>query len=156
MSRAFIKESDGTEVFEDLPDRAISPYPNYVTSEGLAKIEDQLSRLHSEYALAQKTNNRASLARISRDLRYWISRRSNAQLFKPSNDTSYVHFGSTVTIARDDDRRQTFRIVGEDEADPKQGTLSHISPLGSALIGKRLGDIVHIGPNHAQIIEIAP
>ena len=40
-----------------------------------------------------------------------------------------IRFGGTVTIRRDDGREQTFRIVGEDEADPSRGTLSHASPL---------------------------
>jgi transcription elongation GreA/GreB family factor len=65
-----------------------------------------------------------------------------------------VHFGSTVTIERDG-RRQTFRIVGEDEADPAQGTLSYVSPLARALTGKGVGDVVHVGNSDAEILAIA-
>jgi transcription elongation GreA/GreB family factor len=66
-----------------------------------------------------------------------------------------VHFGSTVTIVRDDGRRQTFRIVGEDEADPTRGTLSHVSPVARALFGKEVGDIIQAGQTNAEIVEIA-
>jgi transcription elongation GreA/GreB family factor len=66
-----------------------------------------------------------------------------------------VHFGSTVTIVRNDGRRQTFRIVGEDEADPARGTLSHVSPLARALFGKELGDTAKVAQSEAEIVEIA-
>jgi transcription elongation GreA/GreB family factor len=65
-----------------------------------------------------------------------------------------VAFGTTVTIARDDGRRQTWRIVGEDEADPTRGTLSYVSPVARALMGKRVGDTVRAGKSDAEIIAI--
>jgi transcription elongation GreA/GreB family factor len=60
-----------------------------------------------------------------------------------------------VTIVRNDGRRQTFRIVGEDEADPARGTLSHVSPLARALFGKELGDTAKVAQSEAEIVEIA-
>ena len=65
-----------------------------------------------------------------------------------------MRFGHTVTIARDDGRKQTFCIVGEDEADPARGSLSHISPLARALFGKRIGDVVGVGNGEAEILKI--
>ena len=53
-----------------------------------------------------------------------------------------MHFGSTVTIEREDGGRQTFRIVGEDEADPAKGSIAYVAPLAQALTGKRAGDVV--------------
>lgn len=155
MSSAFVKESEGGEAFEDLPDRPISPHPNFVTPEGLALIEATLARLHEEHAAAQAANDRAALARTTRDLRYWTSRRATAQVVKAPSDAREVHFGSTVTIERDDGRRQTFRLVGEDEADPAKGTLSYVSPLARALTGKQVGDLVHVGPSDARITAIS-
>jgi transcription elongation GreA/GreB family factor len=152
MSRAFVKESDGGE--EDLPDRPISPHPNLVTPEGLARIEATQAQLHHEHAAAQAAEDRAALARIGRDLRYWTARRASAQLVPPPSDNAEVHFGSTVTIARDDGRQQTWRIVGEDEADPARGTLSHVSPVARALMGKAVGDVVRAGNSDAEIISI--
>ena len=75
-------------------------------------------------------------------------------MIPPPADASVVRFGSTVTIARDDGREQVWRIVGEDEADPKRGTLSHVAPLAQALIGKAVGDTVPIGDGEAEIVAI--
>jgi transcription elongation GreA/GreB family factor len=88
-------------------------------------------------------------------LRYWTARRATAQLVPAPSDRSKVHFGSTVTIVRNDGRRQTFRIVGEDEADPARGTLSHVSPLARALFGKQVGDTIEVAQKEAEIVEIA-
>jgi transcription elongation GreA/GreB family factor len=153
MSRAFVKEPDGGEAFEELPDRPLSPHPNIVTPDGLALIETTLTRLHQDYAAAQAAGDRAALARAARDLRYWTSRRMSAQVAPPPADTAQVQFGSTVTVARGG-RRQTFRIVGEDEADPARGTLSYVSPLARALMGKALGDILEVGGAEVEIVAI--
>jgi transcription elongation GreA/GreB family factor len=155
MSRAFIKEPDGDDVFEDLPDRPISEYPNLVTPEGLAGIDAELARLHREHAAAQAKNDRATLARVGRDLRYWTTRRSSAELASGPVGHDRVQFGSTVTIERDDGRKATYRIVGEDEANPMQGTLSFVSPLARAISGKQVGDVVKAGDAEAEIIEIS-
>jgi transcription elongation GreA/GreB family factor len=154
MSRAFVKERDG-EVIDDLPDRAVSEHPNFVTAQGLALIEDELSRAHAEYAKAQADNDRAALARTGRDLRYWTARRSTAQVIAPPHNATEVHFGATVTLEREDGCKQTWRIVGEDEADPAKGTISHVSPLARALYGKRVGDVLQAGQNEAEIVAIA-
>ena len=155
MSRAFVKEADGADAVETLPERPISGHPNFVTAEGLAKIESELDHVHREHAQAQAANDRATLARTARDLRYWTSRRTTAQVISPPLAGGEVQFGSTVTIERDDGRRQTFRIVGEDEADPARGTLSHAAPLARALFGKSVGDGVKAGQSDAEIVEIA-
>src|SRR6185436_19887649 len=139
MSSAFVKEPEGGEAFEDLPDRPIPPHPNFVTPEGLAEIEAELERLHREHAAAQAADDKAALSKTSRDLRYWTARRNSAQVVQPPQDAAEVHFGSTVTIERDG-RQQTFRIVGEDEADPSRGTLSYVAPLARALTGKGVGE----------------
>jgi transcription elongation GreA/GreB family factor len=153
MSRAFVKElEDGVE---ELPERPISPHPNLVTAEGLAHIEAEVARLQQEHAAAHAANDRTALARAARDLRYWTARRATAQLVPAPSDQSKVHFGSTVAIVRNDGRHQTFRIVGEDEADPARGTLSHVSPLARALFGKELGDTVKVAQSEAEIVEIA-
>jgi transcription elongation GreA/GreB family factor len=153
MSRAFVKDQD--EPVDELPDRPISPHPNLVTAEGLAQITAELERAQQAHAAAQIASDRGALARTARELRYWTSRRATAQLVPPPSDAAQVHFGSTVSILRDDGRRQTFRIVGEDEADPAQGTLSHVSPLARALFGKSVGDTIRAGQSEAEIVEIA-
>jgi transcription elongation GreA/GreB family factor len=79
---------------------------------------------------------------------------ATARIVLNSDETTHVRFGSAVTILRDDGREQTFRIVGEDEANPSRGTISHGSPLGRALLGKRVGDTVKAGNGEAQIKSI--
>jgi len=155
MSSAFVKEPEGGEAFEDLPDRPISPHPNFVTPEGLAMMEAALERLHREHAEAQAADDKAALSRSSRDLRYWSARRNSAQVVTPPSDATEVHFGSTVTIEREDGRRQTFRLVGEDEADPAKGTIPYVAPVAKALTGKRVGDVVQAGASEATIVAIA-
>ena len=154
MSRAFVKEPDGAEAFEELPDRPISEHPNLVTPQGLARIEETLTRLHEQHAQAQAAGDRAALAGVGRDLRYWTARRSTAQPMPAPEQTDKVQFGSTVTIVRDDGRRQTFRIVGEDEAEPAEGTLSYVSPVARALLNKAVGDVIQAGSGEAEIVEI--
>ena len=151
MSRAFVKEPDGAEA-QELPDRPISEHPNLVTPQGLAQIEDTLTRLHEQHA--QAAGDRAALASVGRDLRYWTARRSTAQVMPAPDATGKVQFGSTVTIVRDDGRRQTWRIVGEDEAEPSEGTLSYVSPVARALLNKAVGDVITAGSGEAEIVEI--
>lgn len=154
MSKAFTKEPDGDELPDELPDRPVSSH-NFVMPKGLELIEAELARLHLEHAAALADNDRARLAKTNRDLRYWTSRRATAQVVEAPRDASEVHFGSTVTILRDDGRRQTYRIVGEDEADPALGTLSYVSPVAQALMGKQQGEIVQAGTAEAEIVAIA-
>ena len=154
MSKAFTKEPETGDVYDDLPDRPVSPH-NLVTPKGLEMIEAELARLHLEHAAAQDANDRALLAKTNRDLRYWTSRRATAQVMEAPKDAKEVHFGSTVTILREDGRRQTYRIVGEDEADPSAGTLSYVSPVAQALMGKQVGDVAEAGAAEAEIVEIS-
>ena len=151
MSRAFVKETD--EVPE-LPDRPVSEHPNLVTARGLARIEAEVERQGKALAEAQAAGDREKLAAAQRELRYWTARRATAEVEPPPTDCAQVRFGCRVTIARDDGRTQTFRIVGEDEADPAAELLSYVAPLARALIGKEVGDTVKAGQSEAEILKI--
>ena len=132
MSVAFTKESDLEATAADLPDRPIPLHPNLVTPQGLALLEKALEEAKAAYAAAQMAGgieaDRTAMARATRDLRYYGARRASAQLSEGS-EPGVVSFGDTVTFDRDDGRRQTFRIVGDDEADPAVGAVSYVSPL---------------------------
>lgn len=153
MSRAFVKDTDADAV-EDLPDRPVSDYPNDVTAAGLAQIEAAVAAAQGAHGAAQATGDRAAMAQAARDIRYWSARRATARVVPDAEDTTQVRFGSTVSIVRNDGREQSFRIVGEDEADPSRGTLSHASPLARALFGKKVGDVVPAGSGEAEIVAI--
>ena len=153
MSRAFVKDHD-SDYLEDVADRPISDHPNDVTEAGLKQIEAALEAAGEAYAKAQASADRSALAAAARDLRYWTARRASARVIAAPSDFSEVRFGTSVTILRDDGREQTFRIVGEDEADPAHGSISHVSPLARAMFGKRVGDVVAAGTGEAEIIRI--
>jgi|SRR5215217_462386 len=158
MSVAFTKEEDYESVAANLPDRPVSSHPNLVTPEGLAAIETELASARAAYASAQGgdvKDDRTAMARATRDLRYWSARRGNAQLIEPTRNEGVVRFGGTVSIEREDGRRQTWRIVGEDEADPAAGSVSYISPLGQALLGKSVGDEAVVAGGAVEIVAVS-
>ena len=147
MSVAFTKEESAETASETaLPDRAISPHPNLVTEAGLESLKLQLEEARVAYEAAnaiEDVNERRRQAAIPlRDLRYFAERVRTAQLVPNAASTDTVAFGSTVIFVRDDGRRQKYRIVGEDEADPKAGSISYVSPVARILAGKTVGDVV--------------
>lgn len=158
MAVAFTREEDYEAQAADLPDRPVSPHPNLVTASGLAAIEAALAEARAAYAAAQAEGgvaaDRTAMARATRDLRYWSSRRASAQLTEPEPEPDRVQFGRTLDIERDDGRRQTWRIVGEDEADPAQGRISYVSPLARALLGKHVGDSAVVGDGEVEVIGV--
>jgi transcription elongation GreA/GreB family factor len=159
MSVAFTREEDYEAAAADLPDRPISPHPNLVTPEGLAQIEAALAAARAAYAAAQAEGgvktDRTAMARATRDLRYWSARRGSAQLVgPPPAGAETVQFGAAVTFEREDGRRQTFRIVGEDEADPAKGSVSYVSPLARALLGKGVGEAAVVAGGEIEVTAI--
>lgn len=152
MSRAFVREDAG--LTEGLPDRRISSHPNEVTQQGLMHLEAMLNEAREAHAAALDAQDLDAMARASRDVRYWNTRRASARVVPNPTDTTQVRFGSTVSIRRGDGRVQTFRIVGEDEADPARGTISQVSPLARALMGKCVGDVTKFGTSEVEIQAI--
>ncbi len=159
MAVAFTREEDYEAQAANLPDRPMSPHPNLVTASGLAAIEAELAAARAAYAAAQTGGgiaaDRTAMARATRDLRYWSSRRASAQLTEPTGEPGTVQFGRTVTIERGDGRRQTWRVVGEDEADPAHGSVSYVSPLARALMGKREGDVATVNGAEVEITSVS-
>lgn len=158
MSVAFTREEDLEATAADLPDRPVSPHANLVTPEGLAAIESALAAARAAYSAAQARGeietDRTAMARATRDLRYWSARRASAQPVAIAPADGRVRFGGSVALERDDGRTQTWRIVGEDEADPATGSVSHISPLAVALTGKRVGDTAVIAGREVEITAV--
>lgn len=158
MSVAFTKEESAETASESvLPDRPIPPGLNLVTATGLKALESELAVARSAYEAAQAIEDINERRRQSavplRDIRYLSERLRTAQLV-PATDAETVAFGSRVTFSRDDGRVQTYRIVGEDEADPKAGTISHASPIAQALLGKSVDDVATLRDQELEIIRI--
>ncbi len=159
MSVAFTKEDSAETASETvLPERPIPQGPNLVTEGGLAALQQQLAEAQEAYATALRIDDvnerRRQAASPYRDIRYLTERVRTAQVMPAPSTNAEVAFGSMVTFERDDGRIQTYRIVGEDEADPRSGSISFASPVGRALIGKSVGDEASIGNASVEIIRI--
>ncbi|MBP1873997.1 transcription elongation GreA/GreB family factor [Ensifer adhaerens] len=160
MSVAFTKEESAETAAETLlPDRPVSPHPNLVTQAGLKALEEQQREARAAYdatsGIDDVNERRRQAAGPLRDLRYLAERLRTAELVSAPTSTDVVAFGSTVTFCRDDGRVQTYRIVGEDEADPKTGSISYVSPVAKVLMGKGVGDVATVGGQELEITAIA-
>ena len=159
LSVAFTKEESAETASETLlPDRPISPRPNLVTEAGLQALQAQLQDARAAYEAAQRIEDVNEKRRQSavplRDARYLTERLRTAQVVPAPASTDTVAFGSTVTFSRADGRVQTYRIVGEDEADPKAGSISFVAPVAKSLMGKAVGDVVGSGAQEIEILSI--
>ncbi len=147
-----------------------------MTAEGLTRLEEELRHLKntarpeviraiaearehgdlSENAEYHAARDRQSFieGRVG-ELEEKISRAEVIDVKKLSGKT--VMFGATVTlIDEDSEEKLTYQIVGEDEADVKQGRLAVTAPLSRAIIGKKVGDVVEVvTPKGEKAYEIA-
>ena len=162
MSRAFVKGSDDN-VEDDLPERPLSPHPNYVTANGLAQLQARVQELQQarDRLAAEEDNSLAKqkLLEVKRDLRYFQARLESAILVDPAaQPRDEAHFGAVVEVDGEDGKRHQFVMVGEDEADVASAKISWSSPLGKSLIGAKVGDTVvwqrPAGDTELEIISI--
>ena len=124
MSRAFTKEQDDVYA-EPLIDLHVAGEPVPVTLAGRTMLEEQLAR-------AESPTERRRLGKLLADL----------VVVEPPADRTIVAFGATVDVRAEAIGRRRFTIVGADEANVASGSVSAISPLGTALLGGRAGDVV--------------
>jgi transcription elongation GreA/GreB family factor len=155
MSRAFTREEDSENAIAGIGERPISPHRNLVTERGLVQIEDNLTDLRDILAKAERKADRERIAVVSRDLRYWTARRESAELSVPEPGSDQVRFGMGVTLESDDGKKVHWKIVGEDEADPSKGSISHVSPMAVALFGKKVGDIASVNGKEWEIVKLS-
>ena len=88
-------------------------------------------------------------------MRYFAARVRTAQVVTNPTSTDTVAFGSRVTFRRHDGRVQKYRIVGEDEADPKSGSISFVSPVARLLMGRAVGEVAGTSDQELEIISIS-
>jgi transcription elongation factor GreA len=146
-----------------------------MTSDGYSRLVDEIKRLKSieRPAIIRAIAEARTHGDLSENAEYHAARErqsfiegrlmeledkvARAEVIDISKlSGSVVKFGATVTLADEEtDEEQTFRIVGEDEADIKDGRLSVSSPLARALIGKGKGDSVEVStPRGAKSYEV--
>src|ERR1700752_2033986 len=154
MGKAFTKESDAEgDEHNHAPEEAEHPElvgaKNYITPGGLQRLRDErrflLTRerraVTAVVAWAASNGDRSEnadyqygkrrLREIDRRLRYLMQRLEKAQIVDPTRQTmrDRVLFGATVTYVDETDTERTVTIVGSDEADMAQGTISLTSPV---------------------------
>ncbi len=147
----------------------------YLTPEGKERLERELERLKKEGRQAVADNLRRAIEEgdLSENFGYTESKReqamlegrileisavlANAQVVQP-HDGEHARIGSTVTVAESGRSPERYQIVGPAEADPRQGRISHESPLGKALLGHKSGDHVEArtpgGVLHFEILAV--
>ncbi len=154
----------------------MSEQPIYVTRDGLKKLEDELEYLRTvkRAQVAQRLHDAMGEGDIDENAEYDDAKNEqsfvegriltletmikNAVLIQEGKHRDQVMLGSTVTIVEDGGEPETYHLVGSAEADPRRGRISNQSPLGRALLGKRVGDTVTVsapaGMLSFQIIAI--
>ena len=90
-----------------------------------------------------------------RDMGYFAARVRTFQVIADPTSTDTVALGSTVRFSRGDERVQKYRIVGEDEADPKAGSISLVAPVAKLLMDKAVGDVVGVSGQELEILAIS-
>ena len=131
MSKAFTsEETPDTAPLVRPPPRLAPGEVRYVTPEGQAELRELLGRLRTaaDPRAAQVEETLAVLTVLGPE----------------ATPDGQAGFGCYVTVEHEDGTRDTWRIVGPDEADPRRGRVSAHSPVGRALIGRLKGEEVEV------------
>ncbi|HEU4438866.1 MAG TPA: transcription elongation factor GreA [Methylomirabilota bacterium] len=126
----------GYDRLRDEVERLKKERPSIVRAIAEARAHGDLSE-NAEYHAARERQGFVE-ARIT-DLEAKVS---TAEVIDPPTSGHRVTFGSTVKLEDEDGKQATYQIVGSDEAEPKRGLISVMSPLARTLIGKKVGDRV--------------
>ncbi|SFK45447.1 transcription elongation factor GreB [Methylocapsa palsarum] len=178
MSKAFTRETGTDDDLDDEIDE-IDALPagtkNYITPEGMARLQAEFARLHqverpevvATVSWAAGNGDRSEngdyiygkrrLREIDRRMRFLRKRMEIAEIVDPARQTNrrQVFFGATVRYINPRDEEKTIRIVGVDEARSDLGEVSWISPIARALLKGREGDEVEVRtPKGVEKIEI--
>lgn len=163
MSRAFVKEPDGDQALEDLPEIPQSPHPNYVTPTGFEALERRLAALAEERTRLRgspaRIGQKLSLAELDRQIRFVEGRLERAIVTDPARQPrDRVCFGAWVRAMSAEGETLEWSIVGEDEAEVEAGRISWVSPAARALLGASVGDVVTwerpVGDTELEILSI--
>ena len=137
----------------------MAEHPVPLTKDGLAKIQQELEQLKHvrRPQVAERIRESKELASTQNNAEYDDAK--NEQAFvegriltletliqdaviideEQAHHASQVQIGSTVSVTNAEGKKQEFNIVGSTEADPAKGRISNESPVGLALLGKRVG-----------------
>ena len=138
--------------------------PIYLSQEGLEKLREELEYL--------RTVRRQAVADRIQQSRERGGTVSNAEYEEAKNESAFtegriltldnliektgearntVEVGATVTVQGQDGKTQQYTITGSAEADPSQGKISNVSPIGKSLLGKKLNEVTEISVPSGKI-----
>ena len=175
MSKAFTKETESEEDFEDEIPALPAGTKNYITPEGLRRLQDEFAQLQKierpktveTVAWAAGNGDRSEngdyiygkrrLREIDRRMRFLRKRMEIAEVVDPARQKNWeqVFFGATVTYLNGHGEEKTVRIVGIDEARSEFNEISWISPVAKALLKAGEGECVEVRtPKGIERLEI--
>lgn len=151
---------------------------HYITPEGKRKLETELKELTEKgrKELSERLKHAISMGDLSENADYHKAKEDqgflegriqeieailrNAEIIESRETYQHVALGATFTIREDGYEPETYLMVGKQEADPQNGKISDESPIGKALLGHQVGDIVQVelpsgGNIQLEIIAIA-
>ncbi|MBI5933666.1 MAG: transcription elongation factor GreA [Chloroflexi bacterium] len=141
----------------------------HLTAEGLAKIKVELEELRGprRQELAERLRSAIQMGDLSENADYHKAKEDqaflegriqelefmvrNAVIIEKSANHDIVSIGSHVTIQEGDYPAETYHMVGPQEADPRNGRISHESPIGRALMDHRVGEVVDVDTPEGKI-----
>ncbi len=136
------------------------PEPTYLTAEGQAKLKAELEELKGprREELAKRLRSAIQMGDLSENADYHKAKEDqgflegriqeiefilrNAVLIEKKANNDVVDVGAHITIQEDGSSPETYHVVGAKEADPRSGKISNESPIGRALMGHKVGDVV--------------
>lgn len=143
--------------------------PTYLTAEGLEKIKAELKELTGErrIELAARLRSAIQMGDLSENADYHKAKEDQAFLEGRIQELEYlvrsavvieknanrdiVSVGDSITIQEENYPAETYHMVGPKEADPRNGRISHESPIGRAVMGHRVGDVVDVETPQGKI-----
>ena len=147
-------------------------HPNYITPAGHARVVAELEHLQRKERpkVCQEVSDAAAqgdrsenaeyiygkrrLREIDRRIYFLLKRTELMRIIDPAKQTGdRVLFGATVEVENEDGKKLAYQIVGEDETEPAVGKISWRSPLGGALLSKRVDDTAVVRKPDGQMAE---
>jgi transcription elongation factor GreA len=145
---------------------------HYLTPEGIQKLEEELHRLKTtgREELAKRLKSAISMGDLSENADYHKAKEDqgflegrvqeiehilyNHEVINTEAHFEQVQIGAKVTIQEEGFSPETYYLVGRKEANPREGKISHESPIGKALLGHQVGDQVEVVLPSTETIKL--
>lgn len=142
---------------------------HYLTPEGKEKLEKELHDLttRGRKELAERLKHAVSMGDLSENADYHKAKEDqgflegriqeierilhDAEVIESRSNYHEVALGARVTIKEGNETPETYYLVGRKEANPREGKISHESPIGKALLGHKVGDRVEVDSPQGKI-----